>query len=182
MAALRIIAGELKGRKIRAPKSKAVRPTSDRVRESIFALLGDICGLRVLDLYAGSGALGIEALSRGATEATFVDYAAGLPIETNLDQLGLAEKGDVFRQRCERFLGVAAKKRDRWDLVFIDPPYRLADRLVDQLDRLVPPVLEEGAQIVVESSEKKPLSLALPEKTTRRYGDTLVSLYRLDKK
>ena len=100
----------------------------------------------------------------------------------NLDQLGLADIGVVFRQRCERFLGAAAKKRARWDLVFIDPPYKLADRLVDQLDQLVPPVLEEGARVVVESSAKKPLSLALPEQTSRIYGGTHVSVYRLDKK
>ncbi len=178
MGSLRIIAGEFKGRRINAPKGRAVRPTSDRVRESIFALLGEVKGRRVLDLYAGSGALGIEALSRGASEATFVDSAAAMPIRKNLEQLGLSDRGCAYRQRCERFLELAVGRGDRWNLFFIDPPYRLANRLMDQLQRLLPPVMERNARIVVESSYKKPLKLKMPKLVDRRYGDTLVSIYR----
>ncbi len=178
MGSLRIIAGEFKGRKISVPKGRAVRPTSDRVRESIFALLGDVEGCRVLDLYAGSGALGIEALSRGASEATFVDSAVASHIRKNLEQLGLADRGHAHKQRCERFLELAVKRRDRWNLFFIDPPYRLANRLMDQLQRLIAPVMEKNTRIVVESSYKKPLTLKMPKLVERQYGDTLVSIYR----
>lgn len=176
---MRVIAGELKGRKLLSPKSVAVRPTSDRVRESIFGLLGDVRGARALDLYAGSGALGIEALSRGAVTATFVDSARSLPIGENLSRLGIEGRGAVYRARCERFLDKAARRGDRWDLVFVDPPYRLADQLVEPLQRLLPPVLKEGSRLVLESSPKKPLKLALPMVVERTYGDTLVAIYRM---
>lgn len=178
---MRVIAGEQKGRKLFVPKGGIVRPTADRVRESIFAILFDVGGAHVLDLYAGSGALGIEALSRGAADATFVDTSSHIAIQKNLDRLNLSERGHVHRQRCEQFLVDAAKKEARWDLFFIDPPYRLADRLAETLESLLRPVTEEGAKIVVESSYKNPIDFGFPQAASRRYGDTLVNIYKANK-
>jgi 16S rRNA (guanine966-N2)-methyltransferase len=148
------------------------------VREALFSILGNVNGLRVLDLYAGSGALGIEALSRGAKEATFVDSdpAAIKALRTNLKAIG-ADEARVFRADALSFLRGAARHGDAWDLVLLDPPYRLAPRLGSALGTLLVPVLGAGARIVCESSAKHPLQLDLPLLTERRYGDTLIAVH-----
>jgi 16S rRNA (guanine966-N2)-methyltransferase len=175
---MRVIAGDYKGQRLVAPKG-AVRPTLDRVREALFSLLGSIDGARVLDLYAGSGALGIEALSRGAGEATFVDSDPGAvrAVRQNLARLGI-QQAEVTRSGVGPFLKHAARQEDRWDLVFCDPPYRLAHRLGGDLETLLPPVLGDEARIVCESSPRQPLTVAFPLVTERRYGDTLICIYR----
>ena len=141
-------------------------------------MLGPLAGLRVLDLYAGSGALGIEALSRGAGEATFVDSspAAVRAIRENLERAG-SDRGRMFRADALSFLRGAARHGDVWDLVLCDPPYRLAHRLGPDLTSAVTPVLEAGARIVCESSSRHPLRLDLPLLTERRYGDTFVAVH-----
>ena len=118
---MRVVAGELGGRRLHAPAGGATRPTADKVREALFSIVGDIEGARVLDLFAGSGALGIEALSRGAADATFVERAgpAVAAIRRNLLELGL--EGDVRRGDVARFLKRAAGEPP-FDLVFCDPP------------------------------------------------------------
>jgi 16S rRNA (guanine966-N2)-methyltransferase len=148
------------------------------VREALFSILGNVNGLRVLDLYAGSGALGIEALSRGAEQATFVDSdpAAIKALRTNLGLIG-ADEARVFRADALSFLRGAARHGDAWDLVLLDPPYRLAPRLGSALGTLLVPVLGTGARIVCESSAKHPLQLDLPLLTERRYGDTLIAVH-----
>jgi 16S rRNA (guanine966-N2)-methyltransferase len=148
------------------------------VREALFSVLGAVTGLRVLDLYAGSGALGIEALSRGAAEATFVDSdpAAARAVRANLERIGI-EGGRVFRADALSFLRGAARHGDTWDLVLLDPPYRLAPRLGPALSPLLTPVLAPGARIVCESSVKHPLRLELPLIDERRYGDSAISLH-----
>ena len=175
---LRVVAGRHRGRRIAAPRRRGTRPTADRVREALFSILGPVEGLRVLDLYAGSGALGIEALSRGAGEVTFVDSdpAAVRAVRTNLEQLGAAD-ARVFRADALSFLRGAARHRERWDLVLCDPPYRLAHRLGATLGPLVAAVLGPGARIVCESSVKDPMRLELPLLGERRYGDTALLLY-----
>jgi 16S rRNA (guanine966-N2)-methyltransferase len=175
---VRIVAGEYGGQHIAAPRRAGTRPTQDKVREALFSVLGPIDGLRVLDLFAGSGALGIEALSRGAGEATFVDSdkAAVRIVRENLDRLGV-EEARVFRADALSFLRGAARHGERWDLVLCDPPYRLAPRLGATLGPLVAPVLETGARIVCESSVKDPMRLDLPLIGERRYGDTALLLY-----
>ena len=142
-------------------------------------MLGAVEDERVLDLFAGSGALGIEALSRGAAEATFVDsdVAAVAAIRENLERLGI-EQAHVVRADAVRFLRKSARRGQEWDLAFCDPPYRLAHRLGRDLEALFPPVLGEGARIVCESSARQPLQLGLPLVTERRYGDTLICIYR----
>jgi len=176
---MRVIAGSFKGQRLAAPRQGSTRPTQDHVREAIFNVLGPIEGTDVLDLYAGSGALGIEALSRGAASATFVDSGleAVRAARRNLSRLGV-EQAHVTRTPVPSFLRSAARRGEWWALVFCDPPYRLAHRLARDLDLLLPPVLAAEARVVCESSYRQPLRLHLPLHSERRYGDTLVTVYR----
>jgi 16S rRNA (guanine966-N2)-methyltransferase len=175
---MRIVGGSLGGRVLRAPPGAATRPTSEKVREAIFNILPDVAGTHVLDLFAGSGALGIEALSRDAAHATFVDFGKQ-PLQIirgNLKELGLDPRATVVNGDA-----VAAAARPGpapWDLVFIDPPYAsdLAIRAAQALAHLA-----EGATIVIEHDRRHapPEHLgSLVRSDERRYGDTLVSFYQ----
>ena len=168
------MAGEFKGRRLEAPPGVRTRPTADRVREALFSILADVTGARVLDLYAGSGALGIEALSRGAESALFVerDRRAAATVERNLASLGL--EAPVVRQDALRFL---ARAEGTFDLVFCDPPYDSASRLAGSLAERLPGVTTEGTRIVTESDKRKPLELPFPLVTERSYGDTRIAIY-----
>jgi 16S rRNA (guanine966-N2)-methyltransferase len=171
---MRVIAGELRGRRLVAPRGWRVRPTSDRVREAIFSSLGDVSGARVLDLYCGTGALGIEALSRGASHATLVDRDTR-PALGNVEHLGLRERVELVRADAASWLEEAA---GGFDLVFLDAPYRLADRVGPEIDSRLGRVLASGARVVVESAARKPLRLAsLDAGRDRRYGGTQVTFY-----
>jgi 16S rRNA (guanine966-N2)-methyltransferase len=175
---VRVIAGTHKGRRLTAPPGSRTRPTSDRVREALFSILGArVAGARVLDLFAGSGALGIEALSRGAESAVFVDDAPAAirAVRANLETLSLT--AGVRRADALRFLGAASGDGAQYDLVFLDPPYRLADRLGGPLSEALPAVLAPGAAAVAESDRRAPLALDLPLHDERRYGDTLIRIY-----
>jgi 16S rRNA (guanine966-N2)-methyltransferase len=174
---VRVVAGELRGRKLVAPAGDATRPTADRVREALFSILGDVSGLRVLDLYAGSGALGIEALSRGAAAAVFVDssQAAVTAIRRNLSELGL--EAPVQRRDALAYLAAAAAG-DPYDLVFADPPYDSALRLGPDLAERLPPILSKDAVIVTESNKRSPLELPFPLLRERNYGDTRIAVHR----
>ena len=171
---MRVVAGQLKGRRLQAPKGRRTRPTADRVREAVFSMLGDVSGARVLDLFAGSGALGIEALSRGAAKVVFVerDPRAAAIIHRNLDALGLDQP--VRRQDALRFL---ARPEETFDLVFADPPYDSASRLAGPLSDALPAVLSKGARIVTESDKRDPLELLLPLLVERVYGDTRIAIH-----
>jgi 16S rRNA (guanine966-N2)-methyltransferase len=168
------VAGTFKGRRLEAPRGTRTRPTADRVREALFSMLGDVQGARVLDLYAGSGALGIEALSRGAGSAVFVerDARAAAAIERNLAALGLDAR--VARQDALRFLTRAGGP---FDLVFCDPPYDSASRLAGPLAERLPALIAEDARIVTESDKRNPLELPLPLRTERTYGDTRIAIH-----
>ncbi|MBN1529875.1 MAG: 16S rRNA (guanine(966)-N(2))-methyltransferase RsmD [Thermoleophilaceae bacterium] len=172
---MRVVAGEFRGRRLQAPRGRSTRPTADRVREALFSMLADVSGARVLDLYAGSGALGIEALSRGAERAVFVerDAAAVAAIRRNLEAVG-AGAADVRRQDVLRFL---ASCDEVFDLVFLDPPYDSAPRLAGPLSAALPAVLDEDALIVTESSKRTPLELTLPLARERTYGDTRIAIH-----
>lgn len=175
---MRVIAGRWGGRRLRAPRGAATRPTSDRVREALFSVLGErVTGARVLDLFAGSGALGIEALSRGAAQATFVDSAPAAlkALDANLAALGIT--AEVRRQDAVRHLVGASAAARQYDLVFLDPPYRLAGRLGGELSRTLPAVLAPGAAVIAESDRRRPLQLDLPLHDERRYGDTLIRIH-----
>jgi 16S rRNA (guanine966-N2)-methyltransferase len=171
---VRVVAGEFRGRRLAAPRGARTRPTADRVREALFSMLGDVSGARALDLYAGSGALGIEALSRGAESALFVerDRRAADVIERNLASLGLGER--VVRQEAMRFL---ARGEGMFDLVFCDPPYDSASRLAGALAERLPAITVEGARIVTESDKRRPLELPFPLLTERSYGDTRIAIH-----
>jgi 16S rRNA (guanine966-N2)-methyltransferase len=136
-----------------------------------------VSGARVLDLFAGSGALGLEALSRGAAEATFVDSApaAARAVRENLAAMGA--EGDVRRTDARAFLRAARNRGREYDLVFLDPPYRRAAALARDLDRDLPAVLSPGARVAVETGRRVPLDLTLPLLDERRYGDTLIRIH-----
>jgi 16S rRNA (guanine966-N2)-methyltransferase len=174
MPELRITGGELGGRRIHAPKGAKLRPTTERVREAVFSILGDVSGARVLDLFCGTGALAIEALSRGAAEATLVDTHPAAA-RRNLEALGLTDRARTVRANAARFLRRAEEAS--YDLVLCDPPYRLADRLTAELDPLIRGVLAESGRVMLESSPDNPLQMALPLLTERTYGDTLIRVY-----
>jgi 16S rRNA (guanine966-N2)-methyltransferase len=180
---VRVIAGELKGQRLVAPRGWKVRPTSDRVREAIFSALGErVEGARVLDLYCGTGALAIEALSRGAAHATLVDRDVRTALG-NVEQLGLRERTELLRSDVGRWLADRPDggRERRYDLVFIDAPYRLADRVGQELDTHLPLLLEPGGRAIVESGARRPLRIAsLSRLRQRRYGAADVSFYGAD--
>lgn len=174
---LRIVAGRFGGRHLASPApASGVRPTAERTREAIFSMLGPIEGDAVLDLFCGSGALGLEALSRGAGEVTLVD-AAVRTAERNVETLGAAADCRIVAAEALDWLAAA---RGTYDLVLCDPPYRLADRLAPELDKLLPPRLRPGGRIVVESSSRGGVCLSLPLLRERRYGATIVRIHGSD--
>lgn len=172
---MRVVAGAFKGRRLQAPRGRRTRPTADRVREALFAILGPLDGLRALDLFAGSGALGIEALSRGAAEAVFVDSdpRAVAAVRRNLAAVGA--DAAVVRRDALAFLGEAPRA---FDIVFLDPPYSSAHRLAGPLSERLPAVVTDNARIVSESDRRAPLEIALPLVEERVYGDTRIALHR----
>ena len=175
---MRIIAGSHKGARIFAPKGLDTRPTGDRVREAVFNLVGPVEGMEVLDLYAGSGAMGLEALSRGAKHATFVeaDRDAAQTIVRNLDKLGL-QGATVLREDAARKLAADASAGRRYDLVLIDPPYRMLSRVLPKLATHLPAVAGPNGLVVVESDSHDEPELPLPQLTSRRYGSARVTLF-----
>jgi 16S rRNA (guanine(966)-N(2))-methyltransferase RsmD len=175
---VRVVAGVHGGRRLVAPPGDATRPTSDRVREALFSVLGaSVQGARVLDLYAGSGALGIEALSRGAAAAVFVDRAQPAIDAIRANLAALAIDADVRRMQARTALRTAAGRGEAYDLVFLDPPYKRAAELGRELSEALPPVLALRARVVSESDRREPLALELPLTDERRYGDTVIRIH-----
>jgi len=174
---VRIIAGTHRGHRIHAPQGLDTRPTSDRVRENVFNLVGPLDGATVLDLYAGSGALGLEALSRGASRAVFVerDADAARTIERNLDKLRLT--GTVLRRDAVAALAAEAGSGRKYDLVLVDPPYEMYGDIEPKLARYLPRLLAEDAVVVVETEARTQPQLPLDERTSRKYGSVRVTVY-----
>jgi 16S rRNA (guanine966-N2)-methyltransferase len=178
---VRVIAGRLGGRRLKAPRGRATRPTSDRVREALFSILGEVQGASVLDLFAGTGALGIEALSRGAGRVVFIERAAGAAgaLRENLAALGIAPgEAELRRGEVLQALQSARERAEKYDLVFIDPPYRRARDLGPELSALLPALLAPAARVVVESDRRTPLELDMDIEQQRRYGDTSITIHR----
>ena len=183
---MRIVAGIARGRRLRAPKGRHVRPTADRVKEAVFSILESretSEGKAVLDLFAGAGTLGIEALSRGASEAVFVDPAreASDAIHANLEAAGF--EAEVLSMPADRAIKRLGTNGRRFDRVFIDPPYGegWVERTLVALDAAG--VVREGGWIVAEhgrGEEPAPVIGRLVRELDRRYGDTHISLYRVD--
>lgn len=161
-----------------APRGWKVRPTSDRVREAIFSALGErVEGATVLDLYCGTGALAIEALSRGAASATLVDRDTRAALG-NVERLGLGERTELVRADVSRWLARRKGNEPIFDLVFVDAPYRLADRVGQELNTQLPRLLGIGGRAIVESGARSPLRIdSLPRLRQRRYGAADVAFY-----
>jgi len=178
---LRVIAGELKGRKLRTIPGLKTRPTADRTREAVFSILGPaVRGAHVLDVFAGSGAFGIEAVSRGAASALFIEIGREAldALTGNIQTCGLTDRVSVIRWDAGRNLNCLGNREPKFDLVFLDPPYRrgLVGPALSHL--LAAQCLENGARLVVEHGADDPF----PEpaafyqlRDRRRYGKTLVS-------
>jgi 16S rRNA (guanine966-N2)-methyltransferase len=175
MRRMRIISGTHRGTRIAAPKGRSTRPTGDRVREAAFNLIGPVDGARVLDLFAGSGAMGLEALSRGATSATFVesDRDACRTIAANLEKLGLTGA----RVTCADVVAALREERRAYDLVLVDPPYEAWPALEPKLAEHLPRLLAPGGLLLVETGERVEPALPLPLRTSRRYGSARLTLF-----
>jgi len=177
---MRIVAGELRGRRLASlPVGSRVRPTSDRAREALFSILGDITGLHVLDLFCGTGALGIEALSRGAAPVTLVDTDAR-PAAANIEALGLGERVELLREDALTFL---RRTTETYDLITCDPPYDEAPSLASGLAGGLPARVAAGGRVVVETASTTPMPLDLIGfhlERERRYGGSLLRIWRND--
>jgi 16S rRNA (guanine(966)-N(2))-methyltransferase RsmD len=181
---MRVIAGSAKGHKLIAPPGLKVRPTSDRVKEALFSILGEkVNGSVVLDLFAGSGALGIEALSRGATRSVFVDSNRELVqvIKKNLEKTNFQAKAEILESSVAKALDKLVARGDHFDLIFLDPPYKInfteLKGILETLsrERLTKP----GGSIILEHSSKVTLLEIdrLITKLSKKYGDTCLTFY-----
>jgi 16S rRNA (guanine966-N2)-methyltransferase len=175
---VRIIAGTHRGHTIHAPKGVDTRPTGDRVREAAFNLIGPVDGATVLDLFAGSGAMGLEALSRGADRVVFVesDAQAARTIDRNLEKLRLTG-ATILRRDAVLALGAEVSAGRTYDLVLVDPPYAMFADLLPQLERYLPSVLAGDGLLVVETDARTEPELPLALRTSRRYGAARLTLF-----
>ncbi|THJ24726.1 MAG: 16S rRNA (guanine(966)-N(2))-methyltransferase RsmD [Nitrospira sp. CG24E] len=182
---MRVIAGSHRGRRLSGPKGTSLRPTSDKVRQAIFSILGtQVSGGRFLDLYAGTGAVGIEALSRGASSVTFVesDPKAVKLLQKNLHSCQLLDRAQVHVGQTASFLD----QKDCWDspydVLFADPPYAALDELEIMIHSWRPGLLSDRATIIIEQDSRTELPASLDHATLVRryvYGDTALYLYGL---
>ncbi|MCW2962138.1 MAG: rsmD [Thermoleophilia bacterium] len=188
---MRIVAGTFRGRRLAAPRGRDVRPTSDRVREALFSILGDLDGLEVLDLFAGTGAMGLEALSRGAATATFVeiDRQAHEVVRRNVDAIVTdgANAVELIKGDAPRIVRSLALAGRRFDLVFFDPPYEQTGDLVAASRETLPTICATDARVVLELSVRHRDVIASAVESwsaeielERTYGDTIVAILRLD--
>ncbi len=183
---MRIVSGKWRGRRLRTPRGQAVRPTADRVREAIFNILGDRTeGVNVLDLFAGTGALGLEALSRGASSAILVEShpPTFAVMRRNVEELG-AREAELLSMDCRVALRVLRMRGSSFGLVFLDPPYGkgIAVRSAGEIARAG--ILDPGGTVVVEESSRAGESLfpsAWERTEDRRYGDTRVTIFTVGK-
>ncbi|MGY4689714.1 16S rRNA (guanine(966)-N(2))-methyltransferase RsmD [Salibacterium sp. K-3] len=185
-ADMRVVSGKYKGKALKAVNGMKTRPTSDKVKEALFQLIGPYFeGGTVLDLYAGTGNLGIEALSRGVEQADFVDKhpQAVRVIKQNLHTTGVEEDTNVYRNDAGRALTVLQKKGRSFDYIFMDPPYAddpipvLLETISDGL------LLHENGTVVCEHHASAVLPVRagrLEHKTVRKYGDTSITIYRME--
>ena len=175
---MRIVAGSRKGHGIVAPRGVVTRPTGDRVREAAFSIVGPVDGARVLDVFAGSGAMGLEALSRGARRCVFVEREreACRVIERNLEKLRLTG-AVVLCEDAIRALREERARSHRYDLVLVDAPYEEWERHETSLGELLVDLLEEGGLAVVETSARVEPELPLDLVTTRRYGSARITVF-----
>ncbi|WP_409341020.1 16S rRNA (guanine(966)-N(2))-methyltransferase RsmD [Paenibacillus sp. MBLB4367] len=185
---MRVISGTAKGRPLKAVPGTGTRPTTDKVKEAIFSMIGPyFSGGWVLDLFAGTGGLGIEALSRGMDRAIFIDMEKKSVevVNDNLRATNLQERAEVFRNEAGRAVKALAKRKARFELVFLDPPYRLkiAEDLMRSLQELA--LLDDRATIVVEHDAEHRYEEEVGDCVCIRraeYGETVISIYRYEPK
>ena len=181
---MRIIAGDKRGAKLFAPEDNNIRPTSDRVKESMFGIIQfSLRDAIVLDLCCGTGNLGLEAISRGAKFATFVDFN-GKSIELlvkNIDKLGFNEKCNVIKEDCTRVLNRMIQKNEKFDFIFLDPPYNDMELYKVVIEFIINNnLLSEEGSLIVERSEKY-IEIQIMQNRVydlRKYGNTYISFYR----
>jgi 16S rRNA (guanine966-N2)-methyltransferase len=177
---MRIVAGERKGMRLVAPRGGATRPTSDMIREATFGILGDVAGLTVLEPFAGTGALGLEALSRGAASASFCEVSepALRALRENVRRLGYEQVAAVRRQDGRRRMAADHARGTAYDLLLLDPPYRMLTILQDDLCLHLPDLLVPGGRVVVEGAAATPaLALPVPLLVNRVHGGTRIAIY-----
>ncbi len=188
---MRIVAGKFRGRRLAAPRGRDVRPTADRVREALFSILGSVEGEDVLDLFAGTGALGLEALSRGARSATFVeiDRQAHEVVRRNIDATLSSgeERAELVKGDATRVVRSLALVQERFDLVFFDPPYDRTAELVAELRETLPTICAQDARVVLEVATRHrdviadaAAQWAAEVQVERAYGDTVIGILVLD--
>jgi 16S rRNA (guanine966-N2)-methyltransferase len=175
---VRIVAGSRKGHRIAAPKGAGTRPTGDRVREAVFSMVGPVDDAKVLDVFAGSGAMGLEALSRGASRAVFVesDREACRVIQQNLEKLRLTG-AVVLCQEATSALREEKARAHRYDLILVDAPYEEWDRFAEPLSELLPGLVSDDGLVVVETTSRVEPELPLDLVTSRRYGSARITVF-----
>ncbi|MDO8494052.1 MAG: 16S rRNA (guanine(966)-N(2))-methyltransferase RsmD [Deltaproteobacteria bacterium] len=179
---MRIIAGNAKGRRLKSPKGQEIRPVLDQVKEAIFNILWDVTDFTVLDLFAGTGSMGIEAISRGAQEVVFVDNlpASVRLIRDNLRICQMMEQGKVLKQPVGKAIATLSKQNRSFDLIFVDPPYlkRFVNRTLRKLAES--PLVHEKTIIITEHHPKEPIeeSNGLTLTDQRKYGQTVISFLK----
>jgi 16S rRNA (guanine(966)-N(2))-methyltransferase RsmD len=181
---MRITGGEARGRRILLPGGSRIRPTSDRIRESLFGILGPLDGVSFLDLFAGSGAVGLEALSRGADSSVFVERQKSLAdaIRRNLELLGFSKRGEILAAETERGLGRLSARQARFGILFADPPYGegYVAKTLKWLERA--DLLADEGIVVVQHSLREGIDEACPRTLKavdrRKYGDTVLSFLK----
>ncbi|WP_429080533.1 16S rRNA (guanine(966)-N(2))-methyltransferase RsmD [Brassicibacter mesophilus] len=181
---LRVITGKLKGHKLKAPKGMSTRPTADRVKESIFNIIGYIPeNSTVLDLFAGSGNIGIEFLSRGASRCYFIDnsHVSTSIIKENLEATNLSNQAQIYKNYVDRALTILGSKNICFDFIFMDPPYE-KDLVAPTIEALyINRLLDEEGIVIIEHETKASLEeeyLGLIRYDARKYGGTTVSFYK----
>ncbi len=187
---MRVITGTAKGQKLISPIGLSTRPTSDRVKEALFNIISNrVLEARVLDLYAGSGALGIEALSRGAKRTVFVDSSAKAvdTIRKNLSKTSLSKRATTLKMTTQIFLKDFVNQSEQFDLIFLDPPYKIDSIMLNSIFKELVSnnvISDDGLIILEHSSKRAPVSLKekLNFKFTRKYGDISLSFYGLTRK
>lgn len=179
---LKIVSGSAKGRKLKGPKTAGIRPATAQVRKSVFQILGDVGGLRVLDLFAGTGSMGLEALSRGAGEVVFVDsqQSAISLLFRNLETTGFLKQTHILKKTAAAAITLLHQKKLSFDLIFLDPPYDkgLIDATLQKLGHF--PLLAPGGRLLMEHSPReKPTFLSgLVKVDERKYGQTYVTFFK----
>ncbi len=175
---VRIVAGSRRGRYIKVPQKHTVRPTSDMVRQAVFNVLGPIGDLAVLDLFAGSGALGLEALSRGARSCLFVesDPTVARILSDNIVSLEYEAAAKIVVADYKKALERLVTAGTCFDLLFVDPPYRILEEVEGVLSVLVPRVMTHDGVVVIESDSSSQASLGLTPVFARIYGDTKITM------